>query len=315
MGKVRLIVTSGTPSSSKVYNHIIGTITRAVDGPRTIRESLSPGPLSLHLPLLVPLLVLLSLDTILSSAAALPSTPLAAKLTRPSPPSEQAATAREVFEVSPASQGRFSLKSYSLNNSDRPSSSSTSSSDDTITTIDLPWDLPPPSARTFFLVDRFSDASVILYTSNDVIVNASKVSLSALYHPDRETYLTRSTPAARQAVLLRHQALGPRTRSPVDRLGERMESGAVQREAQRRAWLYAVLGPQSGFIFQCSPSTRLIKSSQIPDLPPKGELYPRGTDVSERSMAGQKFILVEAIFTASSDALTCVITRLDKESE
>jgi hypothetical protein len=57
----------------------------------------------------------------------------------------------------------------------------------------------------------------------------------------------------------------------------------------------------------------LILISQIPDLPPRGELYPQGTDDSERHMPGQEFILVEAIFTASSDAVVCIIERIDRK--
>lgn len=53
-----------------------------------------------------------------------------------------------------------------------------------------------------------------------------------------------------------------------------------------------------------------IPLGQIPDLPPHGELYPQGTDETERSMPGQEFIPVEAIFTASSDGLMCVISRI-----
>jgi hypothetical protein len=55
-----------------------------------------------------------------------------------------------------------------------------------------------------------------------------------------------------------------------------------------------------------------LTSYQIPDLPPKGERLPMGTDESERSMPGQEFILVEGIFTASSDALTCIISKWEK---
>lgn len=39
-------------------------------------------------------------------------------------------------------------------------------------------------------------------------------------------------------------------------------------------------------------------------------IWPEGTDESERIMPGQEFISVEAIFTASSDGLTCVIERM-----
>lgn len=53
-------------------------------------------------------------------------------------------------------------------------------------------------------------------------------------------------------------------------------------------------------------------NEQIPDLPPEGHTYPQGTDESERHMPGQEFILVEGIFTAGSDAVICVIQRIDR---
>jgi hypothetical protein len=57
----------------------------------------------------------------------------------------------------------------------------------------------------------------------------------------------------------------------------------------------------------------LMIDVQIPDLPPTTSIWPQGTDESERIMPGQEFIAVEAIFTASSDGLTCVIERLAQE--
>jgi hypothetical protein len=53
-------------------------------------------------------------------------------------------------------------------------------------------------------------------------------------------------------------------------------------------------------------------TEQIPDLPPEGHVHPQGTDESERHMPGQEFILVEGIFTAGSDAVVCVIQRIDR---
>ena len=49
---------------------------------------------------------------------------------------------------------------------------------------------------------------------------------------------------------------------------------------------------------------------QIPDLPPEGEIWPQGTDESERPLPGQEFIPVEGIFNACSDGVTCVIDPL-----
>jgi len=49
---------------------------------------------------------------------------------------------------------------------------------------------------------------------------------------------------------------------------------------------------------------------QIPDLPAHGEVYPLGTDEGERMMPGQDFIPVEGIFSACSDGLLCIISRL-----
>ena len=49
---------------------------------------------------------------------------------------------------------------------------------------------------------------------------------------------------------------------------------------------------------------------QIPDLPPAGEIWPLGTDESERPLPGQEFIPVEGIFNACSDGVTCIIDPL-----
>lgn len=47
------------------------------------------------------------------------------------------------------------------------------------TTIDIdhPWPKPPkPTPRTFYIMDRFTDSSRVMYVSNDVILNGSSVS-------------------------------------------------------------------------------------------------------------------------------------------
>ena len=63
----------------------------------------------------------------------------------------------------------------------------------------------------------------------------------------------------------------------------------------------------------CPPFfVRVLDHEQIPDLPPHGELYPLGTDETERTMLGQEFIPVEGIFTASSDGLTCIVSRIGR---
>jgi hypothetical protein len=71
--------------------------------------------------------------------------------------------------------------------------------------------------------------------------------------------------------------------------------------------LHHELALSDSLIFTC---LNPFSPPKIPDLPPHGELYPLGTDETERSMPGQEFIRVEGIFTASSDGLTCILTRV-----
>ena len=54
----------------------------------------------------------------------------------------------------------------------------------------------------------------------------------------------------------------------------------------------------------------MTADQQIPDLPARGQRYPEGTDETERMMPGQEFIPVEGIFSASSDGLLCIISRI-----
>lgn len=102
---------------------------------------------------------------------------------------EHAITAREIFEISPASQGRFSVTvgplplcvpvTCPLITSQRQKSTASSPSPPSTASPTPPpfHQLPPPSRtpRTFFLIDRFTDTARVMYVSNDVVVNGGSV--------------------------------------------------------------------------------------------------------------------------------------------
>ncbi|WVR06048.1 hypothetical protein IAU60_003076 [Kwoniella sp. DSM 27419] len=188
---------------------------------------------------------------------------------------QQALTAREVTEISPASQGRFAIKRWPPSTPLTSSPTSTSLAPPS-PSLDDPWPQPPkPSPRTFFILDRFTDTSRIMYASNDVIVNGSRLRNQPFYsliRPSDRLHVRKYIEAAKQS-------------SPI-MFNEKRSGG-------------------HGYT-----SFHVLK---IPDLPPSDETWPQGTDESERSMPGQEFILVEGIFTASSDGLTCIINKPVKE--
>jgi len=226
-------------SYSTVYGKSVGIVTRAEDGPRTIQQAL---------------------------------------------------TAREVLEVSPNSQGKFNVKRWPKIPSPTSSSISSptpqsptpspptpggSSTRSTLTPApDTPWELPKPSIRSFYLIDRFTDTSRVMYVGNDVVVSASRLEDQPFYSIIKPS----DRPVVRKFIDTAKQW------SPV-----------VYNERRSGGHGYAKFS--------------VLK---IPDYPPQNEAYPTGTDESERLMPGQEFIPVEGIFTACSDALLCVISRLGK---
>ncbi|WWC86441.1 uncharacterized protein L201_001318 [Kwoniella dendrophila CBS 6074] len=191
---------------------------------------------------------------------------------------QQALTAREVTEIAPSSEGKFTVKHW-------PSSSKaplTSSPDSKSISLTSPrtggrWPTPPnPTPRTFLMIDRFTDLSRIMYVSNDVIVNGSRLKNQPFYsviRPSDRSHVRKYIEAAKKSSPIMYNE---------------------QRSGGHGYTTFHVL--------------------KIPDLPPHGETWPQGTDASERSMPGQDFILVEGIFTASSDGLTCIITRIEDPS-
>ncbi|RSH92957.1 hypothetical protein EHS25_008405 [Saitozyma podzolica] len=145
--------------------------------------------------------------------------------------------------------------------------------------LEQPWELPPdPTPRTYFNIDRFTDTSRVVYASNDIIVHCPTTFNQPFYSVIR--------PSDRGVV--RQYIEAAKEMSPVKN-DDRRPGG----------YLYAQF--------------HVLKASRrgIPDLPPKGEHYPQGTDESERLMPGQQFIPVEASFLAGSDGLMCIIERLD----
>ncbi|WVQ92454.1 hypothetical protein IAS59_006263 [Cryptococcus gattii] len=190
---------------------------------------------------------------------------------------QQALTAREVIEISPASQGQFSVKRWS------PSAPQTSPPEPIrmfTTTIDIdhPWPKPPkPTPRTFYIMDRFTDSSRVMYVSNDVIINGSsllKQSFYSIIKPSDRSHVRKYIEAAKKSTPIMFDE---------------------QRSGGHGYTTFHVL--------------------KIPDLPPAGAIWPQGNDESERSMPGQEFILVEGIFTANSDGLTCIISRVSEDSK
>ncbi|OCF41559.1 hypothetical protein I317_04667 [Kwoniella heveanensis CBS 569] len=188
---------------------------------------------------------------------------------------KQALTAREVMEISPASQGRFAIKRWpsSAPLTSSPSSTSLAPSPPS---LDDPWPArSKPWPRTFFILDRFTDTSRVTYVSNEIIVNRSRLKNQPFYSiikPSDRSHVRKYIEAAKQS-------------SPV-MFDERRSGGHGYTK-------FHVL--------------------KIPDLPPCGEAWPQGTDESERMMPGQDFILVEGIFTASSDGLACIIGKVKKD--
>ncbi|WVN89102.1 uncharacterized protein L203_104318 [Cryptococcus depauperatus CBS 7841] len=138
------------------------------------------------------------------------------------------------------------------------------------------WSIPrKPSPRTFYILDRFTDSSRVLYVSNDVVTNGSSLlnhSFYSIVKPSDRSHVRRYIEGAKQST-------------PV-----------MFNEQQSGGHGYTTF--------------HVLK---IPDLPPAGEIWPQGTDDSERSIPGQGFIFVEGIFTASSDGLTCIISRVEPE--
>ncbi|WVF70296.1 hypothetical protein IAT40_005085 [Kwoniella sp. CBS 6097] len=188
---------------------------------------------------------------------------------------KQALTAREVMEISPASQGRFAIKRWPSSASLTSSPVSTSLAP-TPPSLDEPWPKPPkPWPRTFFILDRFTDTSRVTYVSNEIIVNGSRLKNQPFYSiikPSDRSHVRKYIEAAKQS-------------SPI--MFDEKRSGG------------------HGYT-----KFHVLK---IPDLPPCGEAWPQGTDESERMMPGQDFILVEGIFTASSDGLACIIDKVKNE--
>nr|ODN87473.1 hypothetical protein L203_03250 [Cryptococcus depauperatus CBS 7841] len=187
---------------------------------------------------------------------------------------QQALTAREVVEISPASKGRLLYKRRSA--SGAVSESSQSPELATLEETGKRWSIPrKPSPRTFYILDRFTDSSRVLYVSNDVVTNGSSLlnhSFYSIVKPSDRSHVRRYIEGAKQST-------------PV-----------MFNEQQSGGHGYTTF--------------HVLK---IPDLPPAGEIWPQGTDDSERSIPGQGFIFVEGIFTASSDGLTCIISRVEPE--
>jgi hypothetical protein len=114
---------------------------------------------------------------------------------------EHAITAREIFEISPASQGRFSITRQG-------SAASSPSPPKTASPTPPPFHQLPPSSRTprtFFLIDRFTNTARVMYVSNDVIVNGNTVS-PLLFNPYWKKKLT--SLAEKQPFLLDHKTFG-----------------------------------------------------------------------------------------------------------
>ncbi|TYJ51320.1 hypothetical protein B9479_008113 [Cryptococcus floricola] len=204
---------------------------------------------------------------------------------------QQALTAREIIEISPASQGQYAIKRWTPNSTSPLTSNpasirlSSTTSPDCTTPTPTPrdkdkdgkadrWPVPPkPSPRTFYILDRFTETSKVMYVSNDVVINGSSLlgqSFYSIIRPSDRPHVQRYIDAAKQST-------------PV--MFDQERSGG------------------HGYT-----TFHVLK---IPDLPPSDERWPQGTDESERSMPGQGFIRVEGIFTASSDSLTCIIARVE----
>lgn len=189
---------------------------------------------------------------------------------------QQALTAREVIEVSPSSQGKWGVKRWSQptpTSQPRLTSTSMINPARNAAELDQPWKLPARHPRTFFFLDRFTNTSRVIFASNASIVNTTSVKGQSFYCIIR--------PSDRS--LVRHYIDTAKAWSPVVRNEKRSGGHGYCR--------FSIL--------------------KIPDLPPHGATFPKGTDESERSMPGQEFIPVEGIFTASSDGMMCIVSRLN----
>ncbi|ORY29331.1 hypothetical protein BCR39DRAFT_467560, partial [Naematelia encephala] len=121
---------------------------------------------------------------------------------------QQALTAQEVIEVSPSSQGRFSVRRLTNQHTARTSPQSTTLAP---APPESEWVLPPPRPRSFFLLDRFTDTARVMYVSNEVIVNANSLKNQPFYSIVR--------PSDRQLVQQYIEAA--KAWSPVVQSGER----------------------------------------------------------------------------------------------
>ncbi|RXK39256.1 hypothetical protein M231_03476 [Tremella mesenterica] len=187
--------------------------------------------------------------------------------------------ARVVFELSPSSQGRSIMTKWT-ESPISPKLPDRSLTPQPISFSDMKdlsdpelYTLPRPRhKRTFFLFDRFTETARVMFVSNDVITKTSSLSGKTFYSVVR----------------------------PSHRLKVKTAVESLKRERP-------VAEPNDS-----SPTYRFVNFDvlKIPDLPPQGQLWPLGTDESERSMPGQEFIPVEGIFCACSDGMTCIIDPL-----
>lgn len=207
------------------------------------------------------------------------------KLRKWKPPAKKTTVAPSSTASPASSFGAGSSRSSSAS----PSyTSSPPTSTTTVTDLSVPpalqdfdpadyYNLAPVSQRrkrTFFLLDRFTETAKIMWASNDVIVNTHQVTDKPFYsivRPSHRKLVKRLIASAKKA-------------SPVTD-GAGKDASTVHRYVH-----FDVL--------------------KIPDLPPEGEVWPIGTDESERPLPGQEFIPVEGIFNACSDGVTCVIDPL-----
>lgn len=132
--------------------------------------------------------------------------------------------------------------------------------------------------RTAFFINRFTQACTVEYVSNCLVVNALPRLLD-------KPFFCIVRPSDRGLV-----------RTYIERA---KEAGPVVKNEEK--------GGTHGF---CRFSVL-----KIPDFPPLDQVFPLSTDEDERSMPGQEFIPVEAVFTAGSDGVLCVIERLSKGDE
>lgn len=142
-------------------------------------------------------------------------------------------------------------------------------------------DLGPDAARelrprTAFFIDRFTQACTVEYVSNSLVVNALHKLLDKPFF-----CIVRPSDRALVRTYIEHAK----------------EAGPVVKDEKKPGG--------HGF---CRFSVL-----KIPDFPLLDEVFPQSTDEDERSMPGQEFIPVEAVFTAGSDGVLCVIERLPKE--